>query len=122
MRAKVEIRKDGEHTRIFVDGNEVRRVRGYELTESVEELPTMRIEVMGAPAVVMDNVDVGIYTRYGDSYLEWLDRQISDCDDIHQRNIYRLCRASYCFYFGDRITGVSEETEELDSGKLRETK
>jgi len=114
MRAKVEIKNDGKHTHIFVDGQEIERVYSYTLTESADSMPSMDIEVMGVPAVVMSNVDVGLYTRYADNYLEWLDKNIDACgENISRRATLRECRAAYLSYFGEPLDDEDESSEKF---------
>lgn len=52
---KIEIKKDGGYTHLYVDGEELHRVHSYELKESVGELPHLIVEL--APETIQVDVD-----------------------------------------------------------------
>ncbi len=56
MAENVVIKKEDNTTKIFLDGNEIRNVISYELCESANKLPTIKLEVC-----ITENVEVQIY-------------------------------------------------------------
>lgn len=44
--SKVEIQTNGVRAKILIDGKEIENVRGYKLSQSVEKIPILTLEIV----------------------------------------------------------------------------
>lgn len=61
---KLEISNDGIYSRIKIDGKEIPRVRNYELSQSVGEIPILTLEIM--PDIKQIELDGQVIYKYYD--------------------------------------------------------
>ena len=61
---KLEISNDGIYSRIKIDGKEIPRVRNYELSQCVGEVPVLTLEIM--PDIKQIELDGKIVFKYYD--------------------------------------------------------
>ena len=61
---KLEISNDGIYSRIKIDGKEIPRVRNYELSQCVGEVPVLTLEIM--PDIKQIELDGEIVFKYYD--------------------------------------------------------
>ncbi len=61
---KLEISNDGIYSRIKIDGKEIPRVRNYELSQSVGEVPVLTLEIM--PDIKQIELEGQVIYRYYD--------------------------------------------------------
>ena len=61
---KLEISNDGIYSRIKIDGKEIPRVRNYELSQCVGEIPILTLEIM--PDIKQIELDGKIVFKYYD--------------------------------------------------------
>ena len=61
---KLEISNDGIYSRIKIDGKEIPRVRSYDLSQSVGEVPVLTLEVM--PDIKQIELEGQVIYRYYD--------------------------------------------------------
>lgn len=98
---EVEITHD-DYTRVYVDGKEVRRVREISFHESIEEAPTITLDICDAPSFKGEAiVDL---TISDDPYVKWLMEEIEKRKD-DSRYVLKECLARYLASF------VSKEKE-----------
>lgn len=73
---RVEIRQEDGYTQIYVDGAKIKRVRDISFHQSVDYLPTVTLDIYGAPTM---NMDAFVEIRAAaDEYLEYLDEKIQN--------------------------------------------
>ncbi len=60
----IKIESDGIYTKISVDGKQIPRVRNYELSQSVGEIPTLTVEIM--PDIKQIELDGEVVFKYYD--------------------------------------------------------
>lgn len=93
---KVRIENTEGYTHIFIDGEEIRRVREISFHQSVDEFPVVELTVYGIPSIDIDaNVEVNYMP---DEYLKWLNEMIEENE--RDKGIFKMCRARYLSYFG----------------------
>ena len=61
---KLEISNNGIYSRIKIDGKEIPRVRNYELSQSVGEIPILTLEIM--PDIKQIELDGQVIYKYYD--------------------------------------------------------
>lgn len=61
---KLEISNDGIYSRIKIDGKEIPRVRSYDLSQNVGELPILTLEII--PDIKQIELDGEIVFKYYD--------------------------------------------------------
>lgn len=94
---KVRIEGVDGYTHVFIDGEEIRRVREITYHQSVEEAPTVKLDVFANPSIEMDALVEVNYSA--DEYLKWLDKMVEESDG-DAKIAFTICRARYLSYFG----------------------
>ena len=93
---KVGIKTIDGQTHVFVNDEEVKRVREISFHQSVDEFPIVHLDVYAEPVIEMDaNVEVS-YSP--DEYLRWLDKEIEN--EGPWKPAFMMCRAKYLSYIG----------------------
>ena len=94
---KVEVRQDG-YTQVFVDGMRVKRVREINFHQSVEEAPTITLDIYGAPTL---NIDAFVEIKVSnDEFQEYLNAKIERSAGEVKYALME-CRAKYLSLMGE---------------------
>jgi hypothetical protein len=94
---KVEIRQEDGATFVFIDGVQMKRVREVSFHQSVDEAPTVKLNIFGAPVVNADAfVEIDISS---DEYKAWLDKRIDESDGDVKYALME-CRGRYMRLLG----------------------
>lgn len=94
---KVRIEAVDGYTHVFIDGKEIRRVREITYHQSVDEVPTVKLDVFANPSIEMDALVEVNYSE--DEYLKWLDKAV-EVSEEDAKIAFEICRARYLSYFG----------------------
>lgn len=94
---KVRIETGDGYTHVFIDGKEIRRVREITYHQSVDEVPTVKLDVFANPSIEMDALVEVNYSE--DEYLKWLDKAV-EVSEEDAKIAFEICRARYLSYFG----------------------
>ena len=94
---RVEIRQEEGFTQVYVDGVRIKRVREIDFHQSVDEAPTVELNIYGAPTM---NIDAFIELRASaDEFLAWLDKRIKESEgDV--KDALMECRRRYVRLLG----------------------
>lgn len=85
------------YTHVFIDGKEIRRAREITFHQSVDEVPTVKLDVFANPSIEMDALVEVNYSE--DEYLKWLDKAV-EVSEEDAKIAFEICRERYLSYFG----------------------
>lgn len=97
---KVRIESEGGYTHVFIDGKQVRRVRAVTYHQSVDEAPTVKLDVYANPSIEMDALVEVNYSA--DEYLKWLNKMVEESEG-DAKIAFKICMSKYLCYFGEVV-------------------
>lgn len=100
---KVSIKTIDGYTHVFVNDEEVKRLREISFHQSVDEFPIVNLDVYANPSIEMDAL---VEVKYSaDEYLEWLDKMVEESEG-NGKIAFKMCRARYLSYFGSSYDDI----------------